>query len=116
MAAGPHWTPRLAARSRPPAGPTAWAAWAAAYWLSAAGLAGLAAYRSYEQYSREARSDGLAPERRFLLQVAREAALFRAVEAITLAALVFVVLTVAVTAWKRAQGRRGALGPREERR
>lgn len=94
----------------------AWAAWVAAYWLAAAGLAGLAAYHRYEQYSRQARFDGLAPERRFLLQVAREAALFRAVEAITLAALVFAVLTVAVTAWRRAQGRRGAPVPGEKRR
>ncbi|MDE2488451.1 MAG: hypothetical protein KGO51_13750 [Alphaproteobacteria bacterium] len=81
--------------------------------MASGGLAAAAARLRYLRYSLELGARGSPLARSFGLEVARQAALVRAVEVFAASAVVYAVIWAAASAWKRS-GRRAGDGERGE--
>lgn len=98
---------------RPPAGSWGWAVASCGYAMASAGAAAAAARLRYLRYSLELGARDSPFARTFGLQVARQAALVRAVEVFAASALVYAVIWGARNVWKRS-GRRAGEGANGE--
>lgn len=94
---------------RAPASSWVWAAASCGYAMASGGLAAAAARLRYLRYSRELGARGSPLARSFVLEVARQAALVRAVEVFAAAALVYAIIWASANVWK-GPGRRAGGG------